>query len=353
MKDQDVYANKPKVSVIIPTYNCGLYIGEAIRSVFGQTYANHETIVVDDGSTDDTQAMLAPYRERITYLYQENQGVVAARNLGIRQARGEVIAFLDSDDVWNPTKLLLQIEAFAQYTKAGFSFTNYLEFDEAGVIKQSRFDERVHRWLDENGDGGTELVCGWIYRELLQGNYMHTSSVLVKSDVLEEVGLFDESFKVCQDHDLWLRIAQKFRVVCVNRVVCGYRYRREGLSGSAESRIFRWNKDSLRVLEKHLRNDSIPRELRSFVKGVMSRLCWSVGWTYFSWNRFKEARRLLIKGIRYRPLRGWYWIFWGTSFLPVRAIEKIRFIKRRLSVFEGVAPVGNVRPTNSSHPEGR
>ena len=170
--------------------------------------------------------------------------------------------------------------------------------------------------------------------------------------MLEEVGLFDEDFTVCQDHDLWLRIAHRYRVLCVNRVLCGYRYRRDGLSGSVDLRMFRWNDDSLKVLEKHLRNDWISGEYRKVVKAVLSRLCWSVGWTYFSWNRFEEARQLFSKGARYRPFQGCHWIFWGASFLPLVVIEKIRLIKRRLSVFKGVAPGRDAGPTNSSHSKG-
>lgn len=181
---------------------------------------------------------------------------------------------------------------------------------------------------------------------------MHVSSVLVKRVIVEEVGLFDESFKVCQDHDLWLRIAQRYPVLCVNSVLCEYRLRCEGLSGSAESRMFRWNKDSLRVLEKHLRSNSTPPDLRRFVKGEMSRLCWSVGWRYFSWNLFKEARPIFFQGGRYRPLHGQHWLFWGASFLPVRVIENIRLIKGRLSVFKGVAQGRDAGPTNSSHSKG-
>ncbi len=323
-------SSTPLVSVIIPTYNCAPYIVEAIESVLAQTYRNLEIIVVDDGSTDQTQAVLAPYRGRITYLYQENRGLSAARNLAIHHASGALVAFLDSDDVWYPGKLALQVQALQQYSEAGLSFTDYQLFDESAVIEQSGFDARVQRWVNQQKGATTRLVFGWIYRELLlQGNYMHVSSIIVTRDALEQVGLFDEAFKVAQDYDLWLRIAQRFPVVCINRILCGYRYRPDSLSGPAQARPIRWSHEILQVLEKHLRHNWIPHELEGLVKDYLSRLCWGVGWSYFHLNRFKEARSLFFHGARYRPLHLQHWLFLGAALFPLPIIEGIRCIKRR------------------------
>ncbi len=108
----------PKVSVIIPTFNCAVYLPQAIESVLGQTWQDFELIVVDDGSTDDTCQVLAPYQNRLVYLYQENQGESSARNKGIQVAQGEYLAFLDSDDLWLATKLERQITVLEAWPSA-------------------------------------------------------------------------------------------------------------------------------------------------------------------------------------------------------------------------------------------
>jgi glycosyltransferase involved in cell wall biosynthesis len=325
-------SNNTVVSVVMPTFNSAGYIAEAIESVLAQTYRHWEIIVVDDGSTDDTRAVLAPYSKKITYLRQDNCGVSAARNLAIKHARGELFAFLDADDVWYPEKLILQVQAFNQYPEAGLSFTNHLEFDGSGVCHESGFDERIFSWIKEHKIPDTEFAYGWIYRQLLVGNGIHTSSIVVKREAVEQVGMFDEAFKICQDHDLWLRIAKNHPVIGVNEVLCGYRFHSDGLSGSNDVRMFRWQEDSLRVLEKHLRNGWIPSQFHSLVKTTLGGLCWAVGWNYFRRNRFKEARSLFLEGVRYKPLQMKQGLYGLACFLPVVMVENLRRVKRRVFV---------------------
>ena len=318
----------PLVSVIIPTYNCAPYIAEAIESVLAQGYRNFEIIVVDDGSTDNTRVVLGPYWERIIYLEQVNQGVVAARNVGIEYARGELIAFLDADDVWFPRKLALQIQAYQQYPEAGLAFTDCSYFDESHAVDGSLFSKRVRRWFNSHRDEAGAVAHGWLYKELLQSNCMHTSSVLVRRDVLDKVGLFNGDFKICQDYDLWLRIARKYPVVCINSVLCGYRYRRDSLSGPAEVREFRYNHEWIEVLEKHLKMDWIPENLQSLAKDALCERYWWLGWRYFYKNRFKEARSLFFHGLRYRPFSRRHWLYVSACFLPLPVVENLRRLKR-------------------------
>ena len=318
----------PLVSVVMPTYNCAAYIVEAIESVLSQTYRRFEVIVVDDGSRDHTRAVLEPYLDRIHYLYQENRGLSAARNLGIRCAQGELIAFLDSDDYWYPDKLVRQVQAFQEYPEAGLSFTNHLEFGESGIIYRSGFSDKVYRWLGDNTNASMDVVCGWIYRELLQSNYMHVCSVIVRRDVLKQVGHFDETIRICEDYDLWLKVTQRYPVLCVNNVLCGYRYRPEGLSGSTEAREIRWNGGWIAILEEHLRANEIPGELQGVVNEVLSQRYWRVGWLHFSRNRFREARSQFLRGIWYRPFLRRHWIYLSACLLPLPIVEALREIKR-------------------------
>ena len=127
-----VAANDQLITVIIPTYNCDLYIVEAIESVLKQEDCHYEVVVIDDGSTDATQEVLEPLQKQIRYLKQENQGVAAARNQGIAQARGNLVAFLDADDYFFPGKLAKQAAIFAQHPDIGIVHSGWQRVDSAG-----------------------------------------------------------------------------------------------------------------------------------------------------------------------------------------------------------------------------
>lgn len=322
----------PKVSVIIPAYNCAKYITEAIESVLKQTYTDFEIVVVNDGSTDNTEEVLKEYIENgiVNYIYQKNKGVSAARNRGIISAKGDYIAFLDADDFWEPEKIGQQVEAFQEYPGAGLSFSNYQKVDESKGIQQLGFCGRVDDWFNKHRVT-PDLAYGWLYRELLIGDCVITISVLVKRAVLEEIGLFDETFKIGEDYDLWLRIAQKYPLLYINRVLCKYRYRPDSASGPADIRELRWTHSHIMVREKHLANNWIPLEYKGLVKNILGRLCWNIGWSYFSQNLFRESRSLFFRGMYYRPIKWNNWLYWFASFLPLQIIEVIRRIKRSAS----------------------
>lgn len=294
----------PLVSVIIPTYNCAPYLGETIRSVFRQAYRHLEVIVVDGDSRDHTRAALAPYRDRIVWLQQEPRGIAAARNLGIQHAHGELIAFQDADDVWLPEKLKVQVRAFERHPDVALVFTDTMKFDDGGIVQESASGDMLRDWCREHGSPGSHVGYGSIYKELLVGNCIHTSSAVVRRSALDDVGVFDETFTTCEDYDLWLRIAQQYPVVYINRVFCHYRLRADGLSGAADTRQIRWGHDGIRVREKHQRNHWIPPAHQGFVREILSQRCCDLGYGYFSRNRFKDARSLFLRGLRHRRLPG-------------------------------------------------
>lgn len=187
----------PLVSVVIPTFNQPALLVEAIESVVLQTYPHREIIVVDDGSTDDTHARLKPYIEQglITYIYQQNKRQAAARNAGIRAARGELIAFLDHDDLWAPDKLALQIPLFRNPTVA----LTYCGAEEVDL------DDKV---LWEKGSA--KYRRGRIFDALLFSHFITNSSVIVRRSVLDHTGLFAEDLYGVDDIHLWLRICHDF-----------------------------------------------------------------------------------------------------------------------------------------------
>ena len=193
------------VTVVIPTYNRAHVIGETIRSVFAQTYDRWDIVVVDDGSTDNTAEVVAQFPGRITYIRQEHSGLPAvARNVGVRLGRGEYIAFLDSDDLWLPDKLALQVDVLKQYPKAG------LLCADAYILNESQEKQtNVTIW------DGKVPRSGKVFGELYLWNFVHTSAAVVRRECFDTVDYFNENaiYGAVEDYHLWLRIAAQYELI--------------------------------------------------------------------------------------------------------------------------------------------
>lgn len=188
------------VSVIIPTWNRAELVERALHSVLAQSRPPEEIIVVDDGSTDETASAVQTY-SNVLFERRERGGVSAARNHGIRQARGEWLAFLDSDDEWLPNKLALQLEGLAA------SEQKICHTEEIWIRNGRRVNPR--RRHTKQG--------GWIFRHCLPLCAMSPSSIVIHRSVFDEVGLFDESLPACEDYDLWLRITARHPVLFLDQ----------------------------------------------------------------------------------------------------------------------------------------
>lgn len=190
------------VSALIPTYNYARFVGRAIDSVLAQTYADVECLVVDDGSTDETPAVLARYGDRIRVIRQQNRGLSAARNTAIGAARGDLVALLDADDEWKPEKLARQVEWFER--------TPGLAVVGCGTIVIDDDGRRVRHALWTSPGTGRTALRGIALREAWVGG--SGSGALIRRAVFDEVGLFDESLTAAEDWDMWLRIAASHRI---------------------------------------------------------------------------------------------------------------------------------------------
>lgn len=210
----------PKVSVIIPSFNCELYIAETIRSVLNQSMPDVEVIVVDDGSSDKTREIVSAFGAPVRLIAQKNAGRCAARNRGIREAAGEFICLLDHDDVWFPDKLALQLAQFEAYPEAGgvYSSIIYWHEDDAG-----RFPLPASFNLHDYPDGIDQAFSGWIYHHFLLDCYMLTSAALFRAEVFARCGDYDERLPYSEDWDLWLRIAREYPLVKLRRPTTLYR----------------------------------------------------------------------------------------------------------------------------------
>ena len=197
-------SNRPKnpaVSVIIPTYNRGWILGEAIDSVLAQDYTDYELIVVDDGSTDHTREILDSYERDIIVVEQANSGVSAARNRGIAESRAQLVAFLDSDDLWLPQKLTHQVEFF--------------KFNPDALICQTE-ETWLRNGVRVNPKKRHHKLSGMIFEPSLALCLVSPSAVMISKTLFDTVGLFDESLPACEDYDLWLRVSCRYPVFLID-----------------------------------------------------------------------------------------------------------------------------------------
>jgi glycosyltransferase involved in cell wall biosynthesis len=209
-----------KVSVVIPTYNRAHSVVDAIRSVLGQRYTDLELIVVDDGSTDDTAVRVAAIGDaRLRYVRGRHEGVSTARNLGVRHATGELVAFLDSDDLWQPDKLTREVEIMARYPDADVVFSD-LEKRHGDRVYASFMRETAvfsRRLRGASYPDGLRLEAREMHLCLLEEVPVKPSALVVRRTAFDEVGGFDEAWTSSEDWEFLLRLAQSHRFVYLDR----------------------------------------------------------------------------------------------------------------------------------------
>ncbi len=313
------------VSVVIPTYNRVHCIEHAIDSALTQTYRKVEVIIVDDGSTDGTRDRIACRYggdERVHYLYQHNQGVSAARNLGLGATRGDYIALLDSDDVWKPWKLELQVACLERLPHAGMIWTDMEAVGPDGRVFDENFLRTMYsayRWFD-NKDLFSEsytlpsvsvrlpaqarLYAGDIYSPMIMGNLVHTSTALLRRERFEKVCAFDVELRHSgEDYDFHLRTCREGPVAFVS--LASVKYQKDmpdQLTGYAYN-IFR-ARNFLRTIQVALDRDRDRIRLPShMLRFVLSDAHDWIGEAALDIGEHREARRNLLLSLYYRPRR--------------------------------------------------
>ncbi len=287
------------VSVIMPTYNRGNYIRESLDSVLAQDFSDFEVIVVDDGSTDGTEEVVRPYQDRIRYIRQENRGAGAARNIGIRKARGQYIAFMDSDDLSRPHHLKCLSSFLDRNPECAMVVGNggYLEgnYRNRSTIISAK---RVKR-LEQRGITVKELFDGRVVR--LQGT-------MTRKTVFEEIGLLDEWFRLSYDLDIALRIIKDHQIGFINEEVYLWRQHGDNISSNDELR----SRENLRALEK-LAAD-FPEGVEQIGKRAFDSLCahryYRLAKALARKGDVKGAREAIGEAVTLRPLLPKYRFYW-------------------------------------------
>lgn len=273
----------PKVSVIMPAFNCEKHIAQTIESVLSQTYRDFELIVVDDGSTDNTKEVVKDYLrdKRIKYIYQNNRGISAARNKGFAKSYGEYIAFLDSDDLWYSNKLEEQVRLLDMNQDIGLTncSVNYVD-ENSNVIGKEEC-----KVIDDV----TDL--------LFKGNLVtgSASAVMLRRICLEKVGLFDIDLFISADVDMWIRNLLHFKMSHMNRILAALRK----YPSSHSSNIARYERDLIRMLDKFFSlNTDFPKRKKNFIYSYNYINC---ARTYLKRGSFFDFLRTSIFGIKLCP----------------------------------------------------
>ncbi len=275
----------PLVSVVIPTYNYGRYLPEAIDSVLGQTLADREIIVIDDGSTDDTGEIVRGYGDRVIYLTQENTGLATTRNRGCAVARGEYLAFLDADDVWLLDKLEVQVRALERNPDAGMV---------CGSMNRIDVDGRPLPGPKPSIPPGETTL------EMLERGTALPSTWIVRRSCFEGIGGFDESLTAMEDYEFALRVAMHSRVICLPEILVNYRVHSDSLSNHTEMMVLGY----LQVFEKLL-GDWDDRAMRRIMRRSQAQYRYRMAKIRFHGGEIGSARRLIAQALAAAPAFAW------------------------------------------------
>jgi glycosyltransferase involved in cell wall biosynthesis len=321
----------PTVSVIVTSYNYGRFLPEAMDSVLAQTLRDLEVIVIDDGSTDDTAAVTQRYLgdPRIRYHRTDHLGQPKAKNTGIRLTRAGLIAFLDADDAWMPTKLEKQVALFQNRPEVGVVYSRRLMMDEAGRDMPYR---------------QPTLYRGEVLGAMFRRPFVCFSSCMVRRSVFDDVGLFDESIPMSIDYDLWMRAAMRYRFDYVDEPLVKYRTGHANLSQREleRTRIARF------IVRRFLdERGGRARVDAALVRDALAELACDMA--YAALEKGQKGTSLLeyARSLTYRPLGAKAWRGVCTCWWPEALRTRIRSLVHRLRGHEAPRPERLV-PSGSS-----
>lgn len=316
-----------KISAIIPAYNAAQYITEALDSVLAQTYPVYEIIVVDDGSTDGTAEIVkeiassapsVPPRNDvpIKYIYQENKGPAATRNRGIKEATGDYMAFLDADDLWLPEKIEKQVKLFdgSDYAMVYCDMSHEVN---GRVINKSYLKERNYKYVSD----------GKVYKNLLRENFIFTPTVIMKKDIIDKIGYFDEGLKICEDYKMWLNVAKNYPVGFANEPLVTRR--RMGGNITEDKKLFM--SSGIALFKELFENRSSDKIERAIISAGLSERLFNLGYFYWDTGDLALARENFLQAMRYKHdiLKIIPYVI--LSYFPHMLIKNVRHVNRKAS----------------------
>ena len=282
----------PLVSVVIPTYNSAQYLPETIESVLSQSWQDFEIIIVDDGSTDNTQEVVGGFNSnKIRYIRQENSGGPSSpRNVGIHHARGKYISLFDSDDLMSRNKLAEAVAFLERYSDLGLLFANFEVCNERGDSFPGTFLDEYQTFWDLPKKQVDEkwfiIESAVAYESLFCQNFIGTSGTVIPKAVFLSVGGFDESIAGPEDRDMWLRISRRYALGYLDVVGHRYRLRETGIMGRGGAVLAPYR---VLVMRKQL-EAGLPPPLRRHARRNIAQSMFELAYHYRSIGDFKQAR---------------------------------------------------------------
>lgn len=279
---------KQLVSIIIPSYNAAGYIKEAVDSALAQTYENIEIIVVDDGSTDNTKEILAPYikKRQIKYFYQKNQGLSAARNVAIKNSKGEYIALLDADDIFLPAKIEKQISYLENNHQCDVCYCGLYHFFDGVPDKLLKLDYRYYSGVD-------------VLPQLLERHFIAPLAAVLRRSVFDRFGYFDENLKRSEDLEFWLRLAYGGVQICFfPEILAKLRIRTKNNLQSFDSQP-EVKLTNLKVIERLNQKMTLVERRRYKMNFHLMRYRFKTAVAYLLTGNKSEARTFLFQSLNY------------------------------------------------------
>jgi len=304
----------PMVSVIIPTYNRAHVLARSIQSVLNQTFQDFELIIVDDGSTDDTESLVNRFSsKKIKYVrHQKNQGGSPARNTGIRLAKGDYIAFLDDDDEWMPEKLERQMEVICKAPpEVGVLYTKFRQYDRFGdYVPQRRLAKKE----------------GNLFKQLLGECFLGLGTTLIRKECFDKVGLFNENILYARDWDLLLRISQHYQFLYIDEPLAIVHEQPEGIRLKHERNFA----DIQRIFETYFPQIKQDRKLLAKYYYRLAHLSYILG-------RIGQGRYYYLKSLKAYPVDIVVIIAFLASFLGVKIYTiLVTLYQRRRALFHKI-----------------
>lgn len=341
------------VSVIIPSYNRAYIVGQAIESVLRQTHEKVEVVVIDDGSTDDTATVVKAFDDRVRYIYQPNAGIAVARNTGIAAARGEFVAFLDSDDEWLPWKVEAQLAVLRARPECGMIWTDMTAVDESGAVVEREYlrtfykasfrHTRLEQICEPIGmlasvfpgapkpAASHPVYTGEIYSHMFMGNVVHTSTVLVRREWARRIGGFDLEMRPAgEDYDFHFRITRCGPVAFIDAPSIRYRVNAAD-QVTAPHVVVHIARGNLRTVLRTLEEDGADIDLppRAINERVAESYAW-LGTELLKTGAKAEAARNLWESLRLRPFRPTTAATLAFCYLPSGLLSIAARARRRM-----------------------
>ena len=297
------------ISVVIPVYNnASKFMGSAIESILGQTYKNVEIIIVDDCSTDDTSNKILEYKDKIHIVrHEKNLGTAAARNTGVNQCRGRLVAFLDEDDKWTPRKLEIFAESFSRNPEALFAFSDFSRFEWTDGSFYALSNSQIYPFIYETIQGHKYFDRKYfvipqkdIFALLLRGYPIYPSAIVVRKHIFDLIGMWRKVLRTNEDFDFGLRSCRVTNFIYIDEKLAMIGRHGANLSGDIQHHT----EGDISVIDLHLTDPSYNKEEKDLIKYHKGgRLC-GLGYSYLKSGNNKQAVRKYSEALCYRK---WFW----------------------------------------------